>query len=439
MGSPLKIVIVGSGPAGMYTADAFLKKNPNCQIDIIDKLATPYGLIRSGVAPDHQTTKNVTRAYDKVMRNEKVRFVGNINFGKDLKTSDLTSLYDVVVLAIGTPKDRNLNIPGEELDGVYGAQTFVYWYNAHPEYHHINPNLDIKTACVIGNGNVALDVARVILRSEQEMEKSDLADHAKDEIFKHRAQNVHVIGRRGPAQAQFSNKELGELGDMDLARPVVDDNLIPTDFASDDARELKVVQAKLDILTEYSNSSASDDKSDLYLDFYLSPVEIMGDNHITSLKLEKNELVDGMAHGTGEFITLDCDLLISCIGYEIDYVDGLTIRNGIIDNKEGHVKENIYVVGWAKRGASGTIGTNRIDSQNVVDMILAQNSAGGDANKSGAAGLDEICAAKKIQTVSFSDWEVINAAEIERASDTAPRRKFAKTEDMLEIVQKGID
>lgn len=179
MGSALKIIIVGSGPAGMYAADAFLKKNPDCRIDIIDKLATPYGLVRSGVAPDHQSTKNVTRAFDKAMRNDKVRFIGNIRFGKDLSIVELAALYDIVVMAIGTPKDRRMNIPGEDLDGVYGAQEFVYWYNAHPEYRQMNPDLDIDAACIIGHGNVALDVSRVILRTENEMRATDLADHAR--------------------------------------------------------------------------------------------------------------------------------------------------------------------------------------------------------------------------------------------------------------------
>lgn len=437
MESDLKIIIVGSGPAGMYAAGAFLKKRPDCRIDIIDKLATPYGLVRSGVAPDHQSTKNVTRAFDKVMRDEKTRFVGNILFGTDVSIADLSALYDVVVLATGTPKDRHMNIPGEHLKGVYGAQEFVYWYNAHPEYRHMNPNLNIDAACVIGHGNVALDVGRVILRSENEMRKSDLTDHARKSIFQNTLKAVHLIGRRGPTEARFTIKELSELGDMERAVPQADADVMPDDFVCDDVKMMKAVNAKLEVMRKYSALAPADNKASLYLDFYLKPVEILGDDHITGLKLEKTILEDGRAVGTGEFITFDCGLLVSCIGYEIDELDGISLKNGIIDNKDGLIRDNIYVVGWAKHGPSGTIGTNRIESQNVVDMILSRQSEGGDPVKTGASGLDDICRNKNIQTVSFTDWETINLAEIQRAPEDAPRRKFADQNEMLSLLNKG--
>ncbi|MEP4191309.1 MAG: FAD-dependent oxidoreductase, partial [Sneathiella sp.] len=231
MGSGLKAAIIGSGPAGMYTAGALNTKCPGCQIDILDKLATPYGLVRAGVAPDHQTTKNVSRAYDKIMENDNVRFVGNLSLGEDISIETLQQIYDVVILAVGTPVDRTLNIPGEDKAGVFGAQTFVYWYNGHPEYREAVPHLNIENAIVIGNGNVALDVARVLLRTPEEMAQSDLAEHAGEQIFTSPVKSVRVVGRRGPENTQFSSKELGELKEMQNAVPYCDPLVIPEDVS----------------------------------------------------------------------------------------------------------------------------------------------------------------------------------------------------------------
>lgn len=433
----LKIAIIGSGPAGMYTAGALNTKCPGCHIDILDKLATPYGLVRAGVAPDHQTTKNVSRAYDKIMENENVRFVGNLKFGEDITLDTIRELYDVVVLAIGTPKDRSLNIPGEDLDGVFGAQTFVYWYNGHPEYRDAVPHLDIKSAIVIGNGNVALDVARVLLRTEHEMEQSDLADHAGNMIFSSALQSVHVIGRRGPTNVQFSSKELGELGDMEHAIPHTDATLIPEQFSSDDKKENKVVNTNLDLLRSYAQSSPNGQDRVLNLDFLLTPTEIIGEGKVSAVRFEKNKLIDDKPVGTGEIIEIPCDLLVTCIGYEMADIGGLPIENGIVKNENGRVEDGLYVVGWAKRGPSGTIGTNRIDSQNVVDVILNDHCSAPGLNKKGAAGLDQYCHERGIQTVSFEDWKTINLAEQERAGDASPRRKFVRTRDMLSVIRES--
>ncbi len=437
MSTGLKIAIIGSGPAGMYTAGALNNKCPGCNIDILDKLATPYGLVRAGVAPDHQTTKNVSRAYDKIMENDNVRFVGNLKFGEDISLDTIRDLYDVVVLAIGTPKDRSLKIPGEGLDGVFGAQTFVYWYNGHPEYRDAVPHLDIKSAIVIGNGNVALDVARVLLRTEHEMEHSDLADHAGSMIFSSPLESVHVVGRRGPTNVQFSSKELGELGDMEHAVPYADAALIPEHFSSDDKKEDKVVNTNLGLLRSYAQSKPNGQDRVLNLDFLLTPTEIIGEDKVSAVRFEKNKLVDNKPVGTGEIIEIPCDLLVSCIGYEMANIGGLPIENGIVKNENGRVEEGLYVVGWAKRGPSGTIGTNRIDSQNVVDVILKDHCSTPDINKKGAAGLDQYCHEKDIQTVSFEDWKTINQAEQERAGDASPRRKYVRTRDMLSLIRES--
>jgi len=433
----LKIAIVGSGPAGMYAAGAIVKKAPDSSIDIIDKLATPYGLVRAGVAPDHQTTKNVTRAYDKVMENENVRFVGNLGLSTDIPLEKLRELYDAVVIATGTPKDRNLGIPGEDKDGVFGAQTFVYWYNGHPEYCDAVPNLDIDTAVVIGNGNVALDVARILMRTRDEMADSDLADHAAKTIFNSPLQSVHVVGRRAPENAQFSSKELSEFADLTSAKTYTDKTSLPDEFVSEDKKETKVVNTNLGLLRSFEQICPNIEGRSVHLDFLASPVEVFGADAISGVRFEKNEIVDGKAVGTGETYELDCQLLVSCIGYEMGILEGLPVERGIIKNDEGRVADGLYVVGWAKRGPSGTIGTNRIDSQNVVDRILSDHEGGGSPDKPGPSGLDKWCQENNIQSVSFDDWKKIDAAEVERAGENSPRRKFVRTRDMLSLLKEG--
>ncbi|WP_037493185.1 FAD-dependent oxidoreductase [Sneathiella glossodoripedis] len=437
MGNALKVAIIGSGPAGMYTAGALIDKCPGCEIDILEKLATPYGLIRTGVAPDHQTTKNVSRAFDKIMENENVRFVGNISFGDDISLQTLREIYDVVVMAIGTPKDRELGIEGEDKEGVFGAQVFVYWYNGHPEYRNAVPHLNIKNAIVIGNGNVALDVARVLLSSTEEMKDSDLVDHAREMIFDSPIEHVRVIGRRGPEHAQFSTKELSEFKDLSTAVTVTDPALIPDSFEGTDAKETKVVNNNLSLLRDYAANKPVAGKRLLSLDFLLSPTHIYGDDRIEKVRFEKNRIEDGKAVGSGEFVEYPCDLLVTCIGYELVNVGGLPVEKGVVKNTDGKVDEHLYVVGWAKRGPSGTIGTNRLDSQRVVDVIVADHCDGGDGSKSGAKGLDAYCQEKGIETVTFSDWEQINEAEKQRAKDESPRRKFVRTRDMLKLLREG--
>ncbi len=437
MGVGLKVAIIGSGPAGMYTAGALNKNCPGCEIDILDKLATPYGLIRTGVAPDHQTTKNVSRAYDKIMENGNVRFVGNISFGGDITLASLKDLYDVVVLAVGTPKDRELNIAGEDKEGVFGAQTFVYWYNGHPEFRDAVPHLNVKNVIVIGNGNVALDVARVALSTREEMADSDLVEHAGEKIFNSPIQSVHVIGRRGPEHAHFSSKELSEFKALSTATPYTNPSVIPESFQSDDAKETKIVNTNLKLLREFGSSDISAGKRLLSLDFLLSPVAISGDEAIKSMRFEKNKIENGKPVGTGEFIDYPCDLLVTCIGYELKPIADLPIENGVVKNTDGRVEDGLYVVGWAKRGPSGTIGTNRLDSQAVVDLIIEDHCNGPDTTKTGARGLDDYCAARGIETVSFNDWKKINEAEQKHASEDSPRRKFVRKRDMLTLVHEG--
>ncbi|MAL79909.1 MAG: hypothetical protein CMN55_12490 [Sneathiella sp.] len=438
MSAGLKICIVGSGPAGMYAAGDIVKKSPDSRIDIIDKLATPYGLVRAGVAPDHQTTKNVTRAYDKVMENANVRFVGNISLGSDIPLTELRRLYDVVIIATGTPKDRSLNIPGEDKSGVFGAQTFVYWYNGHPEFRDAVPDLDIDTAVVIGNGNVALDVARILMRTEGEMLTSDLADHAAQEIFKSPLKCVHVVGRRAPENAQFSSKELSEFAELVTATPYTDKSILPDEYVSEDKKQERVVNTNLDLLRSFEHIRPGIDGRSIHLDFLASPVEILGDGHISGVRFERNRMEGGKAVGTGETYEIPCQLLVSCIGYEMGILEGLPVEKGIVKNDEGRVAEGLYVVGWAKRGPSGTIGTNRLDSQEVVDRLLSDFATGGDAAKPGPEGLDSWCRAHGIDVVSFDDWKKIDAAEVARAGEKSPRRKFVRTRDMLSLVKDKV-
>jgi len=436
MGVGLKVAIVGSGPAGMYTAGALIDLCAGCEIDILDKLATPYGLIRTGVAPDHQTTKNVARAFDKIMENENVRFVGNIGFGTDITLATLKELYDIVVIAIGTPKDRTLGIPGEDKAGIFGAQTFVYWYNGHPEYRDAISNLDARNAIVIGNGNVALDVARVILSTKEEMQHSDLVDHAAKMIFASPIEQVRIIGRRGPQHASFSTKELREFSNLKTVSTITNPADIPDDFQSDDAKKTRTVNNNLAILRAYSKNEATPERRILSLDFYLSPVAVLGGEKITALRLERTHIEGGRAVGTGVFVEYPCDLLVTCIGYKLAKVGDLPVENGIIKNKDGLVEEGVYVVGWAKRGPSGTIGTNRLDSQRVVELMTRNHSNNSGSGKAGAEGLNAYCVEHNIPIVSFSDWKKINEAEQQRAGTNSPRRKFVRKRDMLELIRE---
>lgn len=427
------IAIIGSGPAGYYTAEACQKQfGDDVAIDMIDRLPVPYGLIRFGVAPDHQSIKAVSRRYEQVGVSDNVRFVGNISVGDQVTVAELLALYDAVVLATGAPVDRPLNIPGEDLPGVIGSASFVGWYNGHPDFTDLQPPLNVSAAAVIGNGNVALDVARILAKSPAEFAGSDIVTHAFDALGNASVRKITLVGRRGPHQIQMTPKELGELGHLDRAVPHVDATDLPPEAEDGD---LEPGQRKSVGHLRNFVSLAQDKDVAIDFDFFAKPVAIEGDGRVERLLVERTRPVgDGQVEGTGETYAIPCGLVVACIGYRTPPIPGVPYddKAGRFANDDGRVPVdggNLYAVGWARRGPTGTIGTNRPDGFMIAEAIAADHPQA--AGKPGGKGLDALLAKRGADTVSFADWQRIEAAEAARARDGAPREKFVVVADML--------
>lgn len=433
----VSVAIVGTGPAGFYTAEALLRKGLDCTIDLIDRLPTPYGLIRFGVAPDHQTTKKVTRNFEKTALNERCRFFGNVTLGRDVTLDELRGMYDAVVLAVGADNDRRLGIPGEDKRGVLGSATFVGWYNAHPDLRDLVPVLDTPAAVVIGNGNVAIDVARVLVKTAAEMAESDLPEFAARAIQASPIRDVYLVGRRGPVEAKFTNVELREMGHLDVAQAVVDAKDLP-DVVGDveDDRDRRLKEKNLATLREFAAQPAGGKTRRVHFLFYASPVEILGGERVEGVRFERTKLDGDRVVGTGQTFDIACGLVIPAIGYRSLPVDGAPFdsRKDIVVNDEGRVAPGLYAVGWLRRGPSGVIATNRPDGVAVAEHIAADFPTGA---KPGRMALEKHLAARGVRVVSFGDWQAIEQAEIAAAQAPAPRRKFERVTDMLALIEKS--
>ena len=432
-----QIAIIGSGPAGYYTAEAAQKKfGDDVRIDIIDRLPVPFGLIRFGVAPDHQSIKAVSNRYEKVALSDNVRFVGNVSVGKDISIDELTRLYDAVVLATGAPNDRKLDIPGGNLPGVLGSAAFVGWYNGHPDFADLAPPLGGKHVVVIGNGNVALDVARILAKTRTEFGGSDIVGHALDALDHAGTEEITILGRRGPHQIAMTPKELGELGHLERASPRVERGDLPDEGA--DALLEPGMRKSVTHLREFAavpESFRADKPISINFDFFAAPVAVEGDNKVERIVIERTALDDQMRGiGTGEIYALECSMVISCIGYQTPPIEGVPYEHGRgrFASDEGRILPGLYCVGWARRGPSGTIGTNRPDGYAIVDRI-AEDIGKGTARE-GRAGLDVLLDQRGVQVVKYSDWKKIEEAEIARARDGAPREKFVAVDDMIKAL-----
>jgi NADPH-dependent glutamate synthase beta subunit-like oxidoreductase len=425
------VAVIGSGPAGYYSAEALQKHyGDEVRIDMIDRMPVPYGLIRFGVAPDHQSIKAVAKRYEKVALSDNVRFVGNVLVGRDVSIPELLDLYDAVILATGAPDDRGLDIPGGDLPGVVGSAAFVGWYNGHPEFADLDPPLDVAAAAVIGNGNVALDVARILAKTPAEFAGSDIVAHAFSMLGNSSIRAIHVLGRRGPHQIAMTPKELGELGHLEDAVPAVDLADFPPDL--DDAL-LEPGQRKSVTHLRSFASLAADKSKTIVFDFFARPVRIEGEGGVERLIVEKTGLDDkGGAVGTGETYEIPCGLVVSCIGYKTPPIEGVAYEEdrGRFANAGGVIGDGLYCVGWARRGPTGTIGTNRPDGYEMAEKIAAGLGPGG-GRKEGRAGLDALLAARNVDIVTFRDWQRIEAAEAARARSGSPREKFIAIADML--------
>ncbi|MHA1152596.1 MAG: NAD(P)-binding protein [Alphaproteobacteria bacterium] len=444
---PLAVAIVGAGPSGFYTAAALLKVLDEVEIDIIEALPTPFGLIRGGVAPDHQSTKRVARAFARTAHDPRVHFHGNVELGRDLALAELRKVYDAVVLTVGMARDWNLEIPGAGLAGVFGAAAFVGWYNGHPEFRDLDPDLDTTAACVIGNGNVAIDVARVLLKTADEMADSDLADHAARAIQAAPLRDVYVIGRRGPIQAKFTNKELTEMGALADCAAVVEPALLPAEVSGPMAeRDRRLAEKNLATLKEFARAAPGSPKAKrVHFLFNAKPDAVLGEGRCAALRLEKTRLEDGRAVGTGAFFEIPCGLVISAIGYRMAPIEGLALDSatGGIANRDGRVDPGLYVAGWAGRRPSGVIGTNKADGDRVAKLIAADFLQGGgprgggpEGGKLGRAALERLLDGRGLRRVGFVDWERIDAAEVAAAPPGAPRRKLTRVADMLAVLDQ---
>ncbi len=428
------IAIVGSGPAGYYTAEAAVKQwGEDARVDIFDKLPVPFGLIRTGVAPDHQSIKAVARRYEKTAIGDTVRFAGNVEIGRDIAIEELTELYDAVILATGAPRDRDLPIPGADSANVFGSAAFVGWYNGHPEYAALAPDLSGRHAVIIGMGNVALDVARILSKTEAEFEGSDIVAHALELLRDSNFETITILGRRGPHQIMMTPKELGELLRLERAVPRVENADLPPPESDDmlDPGQRKSVT----LLREFAALSPSHRAGkalSINFDFFASPtlIEQEGGN-LSGLVVERTELKDGRAVGSGETYRIPADLLISCIGYRTSPIAGVPFdeRAGRFPNEEGRIAPALYCVGWAKRGPSGTIGTNRPDGYAVIEKVAEDIGEG--AGKRGREGFDELAQKRALDVVTFRDWQRIEEAEIAAARSGAPREKFVDIESMI--------
>ncbi len=431
------IAIIGSGPSGYYTAEALQKKyGDDVLIDIIDRLPVPYGLIRFGVAPDHQSIKAVTKRYEKTALTDNVRFVGNVCVGEDVTIDELKRLYDAVVLATGAPNDRKLDLPGAELNGVIGSAAFVGWYNGHPDFASLNPPLDGGNVVVIGNGNVALDVARMLAKTPEEFRGSDIVQHALGALGKARTQRIYILGRRGPHQIGMTPKELGELAHLERATPHVDlADLPPVD---DDMMlepgQRKSVHHLRDFAARHTAGDEEGKPIGIYFDFFASPVRFEGrDGRVDQLVVERTVLDSkGYAKTTGEFYNVPAHLVVNCIGYRTPPIPGASYDEaaGRFANDEGRMEGGLYVVGWARRGPTGTIGTNKPDGYMITEKI-AEDIAAKPTNKTGRDGLDRLLKERSVKVVRFRDWQRLEEEEVRRALEGQPREKFVEVSDML--------
>ena len=437
----MRVAIVGAGPAGFYAAEQLLKED--FEVDLFDVLPTPFGLVRSGVAPDHPNIKNVITRYEKTAKHPSFRFFGGVDIGADVSREDLLERYHGIVYAIGAASDNRLGIPGEDRPGSHPATEFVAWYNGHPEYADREFDLSATRAVVIGNGNVAIDVARMLVLDPDELARTDTADHALEALARSNIHEVILLGRRGPAQAAFTTPELRELGELMRADVVVDPEELELDEASEAAlADRPTVRRNVEVLRDYAARDPRGRHHRLELRFLTSPVEIVGegeDGPVTGIRVVRNRLDgDQRAVPTGEEETIACGLVLRSIGYRGRPLPGLPFdeRRGTIPNEAGRVtggEAGEYVVGWIKRGPSGIIGTNKKDAQETTATLIA-DAREGRLNEPAADAGDEWLRERVPGLVTWDGWEAIDAHEKERgAPHGRPRVKLVRVDEMVDV------
>ena len=427
-----RIAIVGAGPAGYFAAQALQNSatdERDFAIDMIERLPTPWGLVRSGVAPDHPKIKTVSKVFEKIATAENFRLFANIELGSDVAMRDLVEKYDAVIIATGSSLGRKLGIPGEDLKGSLSAANFVPWYNAHPDFADLDVPLDTDTAVVIGAGNVAMDVARMLALDPTELDPTDTADHAIDSFRKSAVRRVILCARRGPEHAAFTSPELRELPKLEHTNVIMSKKEVNEALArvGDDAeKDVKSNLGAMELITQ--QTPTSHDRT-LEFAFFLAPLEIHGSDHVTEIVLGINKIENGKIVATGQTKTIKCGLVISAIGYSAESIDGVPYANGKVENSEGRVGEsNIYTVGWAKRGPSGVIGTNKSDASDVIKLLL-ENLPSAPKN---SGDISELLSNQIV--ISQSHWEKINSAEVVAGEPHGkPRVKAVNRAELLRL------
>jgi ferredoxin--NADP+ reductase len=460
--NPLRVAIVGSGPSAFYAAEHLQKQSDLViQIDMFERLPTPHGLVRGGVAPDHPKIKTVTKVYDKIAAQESFRYYGNVEFGRDITHSDLIQHYHQIIYATGAQTDRHMGIPGEALSGSHPATEFVGWYNAHPDYRELTFDLSQEAVAVIGNGNVAMDVARILASTYEELAVTDIADYALEALKNSRVKDIYVLGRRGPAQAAFTSPELRELGELHGAEVIVrpeDAELDPLSAEALLKSEDRTAERNVQTLARYATTPPEDKPRRLHMRFLVSPVELIGTERVEAIRLVKNELYhsdDGSLRPrpTNEFETIPVGLVFRSIGYQgVPLPDvPFDARKAVIPNAEGRIvdpQKNMtvtgeYVVGWIKRGPSGIIGTNKPDSVETVNHMLQDMRDGKTIQPAqpNRESIEKLLGSCKVEFVTYKDWLALDNIELANGQAVnRPRIKFSRVDEMLNVVRqhKGI-
>jgi len=455
---PLRIAIIGAGPAGFYAAEKLLKQ-PDIvlTIDIFNRFPTPFGLVRDGVAPDHQSIKAVVRIFDKILADPRVRFFGNVAYGVDIHHKELKQFYDQIIYAVGAQADRRMGIPGEDLPNTYPALSFVGWYNGHPDYCDLPIDLSCERAVVVGNGNVAMDVTRILVLSPDTLLKTDIADHALEKLRESKIREVVVLGRRGAAQAAFTTPEIKELGKLEGVDVIVDPHNIELDPASlVDIESDRTAKANLECLHTYATRTEHIAPRRITMRFLASPVEIVGVNgRMAAVRIERNELVvdsnGGLrSKGTGTFELIEAGLVLRSIGYRSVPIEGVpfdhatsTINNiagQVVHPNTGEVVSGEYVVGWAKRGPTGLIGNNKPDSAATVESMLADlpTLVGIRDDLRDLSRIVAYLHGRDIDYVTYQDWKILDQYEVASGSEQGrPRVKVTTVPEMMAVVHQG--
>lgn len=447
---PMRVAVVGSGPSGFYATDALLTSLIKVKVDMYDRLPAPYGLVRYGVAPDHPKIKNVIKIYEKTAANGQFSFFGNVTVGKDISIKELFKFYEAILFSCGAQTDRKLDIPGEELPGSYTATEFVAWYNGHPEYRDRKFDLSHEVAVVVGQGNVAMDVSRILCKTADELKNTDISTHALEVLSQSKIKEVHLIGRRGPVQAAFTPPEIKEFGELAHCDPVVDPaylNINPESQAELDDTNHPIARKNFEILKVYATRSDITKPKKFIIHFYKSPKKLKGNGKVEQLVLEKNKLNGPagkqQATGTGEFEEMRCGIFFRSVGYRGVPINGVPFddKKGIFPNVEGRITDNgqnvigLYCAGWIKRGPLGVIGTNKADSEATVKNLLEDVPDLRPCESPDSQAAYDFIKMKGIKVVDFAGWKKIDAAEISRGQALGkPREKFVKVDEMLTLI-----